>query len=318
MVLTLLSPAKTLAWSRELLSIAPAALASPPLLELSDDVAKTLKQQSKAKLKSLMSISDNLAALNFERMQEFKFFKEVETSDYTDSEQDYYRPAALAFDGPAFQGLEAASLSSTQLSRLQDQLCVLSGLYGCLRPLDMIQPYRCEMGTKLRVNDSCENLYEYWNEPVTQYIKERLEEQQEKGSASEKVLVNLASQEYSKVVNFKEVAKEATVVTPIFRDGGKVVAVFAKRARGLMTRYIAKQPPNATNGYDFLKAFDYEGYSFEEEQAKKGEIQLIFNRSKEDREGPKGVPETKKGGRKEKKETEGQDAKGKGKRKRVG
>ena len=244
----LLSPAKSLDLDSQL----PTQKATTPVF---DNEVKTLvnvlQDRSKNDLASLMSISDNLATLNHERFQDFD----------TDMSSDKARPAIFTFNGDVYDGFDAFSLSADNFSFMQDSLRILSGLYGVLRPLDKIQPYRLEMGTQLQVG-KVENLYEFWQHKITEHLKNEL--------AKDEVLVNLASQEYARSVDLK--AFEQKVVQPQFKDfkNGqlKTIPFYAKKARGMMARFIVDQK---VNNVDQLKDFNYGDYTFSKEHTEKAE-----------------------------------------------
>jgi len=208
-----------------------------------------------------MKISDKLAGLNAARFQEWQ----------RPFNEDNARPAMFAFNGDVYTGLDAASLNSEAIDTAQKQLRILSGLYGVLRPLDLMQPYRLEMGTKLD-NPKGKNLYEYWGDTITQTLNDDLAEL---GSST---LVNLASNEYFSAVKPKEL--NADVITPVFKDEKngqyKVISFYAKKARGLMARFILNQKPKSVSD---LKEFDANGYSFNE--AMSSDKQLVFCRAEQ-------------------------------------
>jgi cytoplasmic iron level regulating protein YaaA (DUF328/UPF0246 family) len=241
-MLIVLSPAKTLDYESPL---KVKTHSQPDFIPRSAELISLLREMSPAKIGGLMKISDALAHLNAARYaswsKKFTF--------------DNARQALLAFNGDVYEGLDAATLNEKQLTWAQDHLRILSGLYGVLRPLDLMQPYRLEMGTRLP-NARGKDLYAFWTEAVTQSLNDSLRSQKSKA------LVNLASEEYFKSVQAN--ALVAPVVTPIFEDwkGGKykIISFYAKRARGLMARFaIDKKITRA----DQLKAFDSEGYAFE-------------------------------------------------------
>lgn len=241
-----ISPAKSLDYETEL----PVSRATQPVFQKeAEEINKSLRQQSPAQLSKLMSISDNLAQLNWERNQQFKLPFTTENS----------RPAVFAFNGDVYTGLDAYSIPEARVDRLQERLRILSGLYGLLKPLDLIQPYRLEMGTSFAVNGS-KNLYDFWKEKITAQLNEELQDGE--------VFVNLASNEYFKAINKKDL--KVPVITPAFKDWKndklKVISFFAKKARGAMVRYIIDS--GAETAED-LKGFDWEGYRFSEEFTKK-------------------------------------------------
>ena len=217
-------------------------------LDQSQTIHKALKKLTPKQLSELMSISDKLAQLNHERNQAWN----------TPFTPENARPAVYAFNGDVYTGLDVYSLPLDKLEELQDKLRILSGLYGILKPLDLIQPYRLEMGTKLKVNRA-NNLYEFWGDSITKALNEEMD----KGE----VLVNLASTEYFKAINVKKLNTQ--VVNPIFMDykNGqlKIISFFAKKARGLMSRFIID---NQLTEVEDILGFDYEGYSYSEKETK--------------------------------------------------
>ncbi|KAG5178514.1 hypothetical protein JKP88DRAFT_261307 [Tribonema minus] len=287
MVVVLLSPAKTLSWEP-----APPGLpyAMPHLLPRSDTIAKLMKGKSVADLKSLLSVSPALATLNHERYQNFAL------SDSVADKKGELRPAAFAYDGPAFLGLEAETLSQSDLEHGQSVLCILSGLYGVVHPLDLIQPYRLEMGTKVELEGEKCALSDFWRGDITEHICQLLNEQQR--SAGDKppppqIVVNAASQEYARAVDVKALRDTGVqVIDCTFHDDGRTVSVLAKRTRGLMARHIIQ---SRAASVDDIKAFSLEGYAFAE--ARSTPENLVFERSKEAR--LSAVPATRRGGAKE-------------------
>ncbi|MFV8333315.1 peroxide stress protein YaaA [Flavobacterium sp. GSP14] len=248
-----LSPAKSLNFEKEL----PTALHTEPLfLKESREVHKVLKEKKPADLSDLMSISDKLADLNWKRNQVWK----------TPFNASNARPAVYTFDGDVYIGLDAYSLPQKKIQVLQDSLRILSGLYGLLKPLDLMQAYRLEMGTKLPIGES-RNLYEYWKPTITNALNKELQEGE--------LFVNLASTEYFSAVDVK--ALKVPVVTPEFKDykNGKlkIISFFAKKARGMMVRYIIDT--NAQT-LDDLKGFNYDGYQFDATLSKGNH--LVFTR----------------------------------------
>ena len=206
-------------------------------------IIKVLKQKSPKELSELMSISDALADLNYKRNKKWK----------TPFTPENARPAIYAFAGDVYIGFDAKTLPLEKLPLLDDRLRILSGLYGILKPLDLIQPYRLEMGTKIAIGDNI-NLYDYWKKKLTASLNKELK----KGE----LFVNLASNEYFSVIDVK--ALKVPVITPEFidlKDGKlKMISFFAKKARGMMVRYIVDT--NAET-IDDLKGFNYEGYLFD-------------------------------------------------------
>jgi cytoplasmic iron level regulating protein YaaA (DUF328/UPF0246 family) len=206
-----------------------------------DSLAKTASRLSQAKLRELMSISADLAKLNADR---FKAFGEMDS-----------KPAALAFNGDTYQGLEAGTLEPDEMTWAQDHLRILSGLYGLLRPLDDIQPYRLEMGSKLKTRKG-PNLYKYWGDRIAKALNDQAE------ATGSEILVNCASNEYFGAVDTK--ALKLRVITPVFmenKDGKpKIVSFYAKRARGAMARFIIQ---NRLTEADALQDFDTGGYAYQ-------------------------------------------------------
>jgi cytoplasmic iron level regulating protein YaaA (DUF328/UPF0246 family) len=244
-MLMLISPAKTLDTSSPL----PAHQVSrPDFLALSAELAALLQQKSPQELAELMGLSDKLATLNFQRYQDW-------TVDFTSQNA---RPALYTFMGDVYEGLDAASLAPAQITYLDQHLRILSGLYGLLRPLDLLQPYRLEMGTALE-NSRGRDLYAFWGSLLTEAIR----------SLQPPAVVNLASNEYFKAIQPAKL--DCPVITPVFEDwsGGKyrIVSFYAKRARGLMVRWAAL---HAVIDPMKLKDFDLEGYSFDEKSSAGG------------------------------------------------
>ena len=249
-----ISPAKSLNFESDL----PTTRGTQPqFLETSAQINRKLARMSKQEIGDLMNISDKLADLNYTRYQDFQ-------EDHTKKNS---RPAVYAFDGDVYTGLDAYTIPTDKLDRLQDTLRILSGMYGMLRPLDLIQPYRLEMGTKLPIERK-DNLYEVWKEPVTKALNDELKD--------DELFINLASNEYFGAVDTKKL--KVPVITPVFKDWKndklKVISFYAKKARGLMVRYIIDTDAKTIGD---LKGFNYEGYSFSEEYTKK-KNELVFVR----------------------------------------
>lgn len=253
-MITLLSPAKTLDFESELPSL-PAT--TPDFLEHTALLVQRARSLSREEIQGLMSISETLATLNHERFRDFVL-----------ADEPPGRPAALAFQGDVYQGLDAASLPPEVLEYSQDHLRILSGLYGLLRPLDRIQPYRLEMGSKLD-NERGKNLYEFWGGRLAEALDQSL------GEHAHPVLVNLASNEYFKAVPRK--VRRARVVTPVFqetKDGvPKVISFVAKRSRGAMARWILE---NRIEDPEGLKDFSVGGYRLVKKES--SEDKLVFRR----------------------------------------
>jgi len=248
-----ISPAKSLDFETAL----PTAQSSQPIfLKESERVNKILKKKSAKGLSKLMSISDALGQLNYERNQEWQL----------PFNSDNARQAIYAFNGDVYRGLDAYSIAEDKLDTLQNTVRILSGLYGVLKPLDLMQPYRLEMGTKLPIGKN-KNLYEFWKKNITKALNEELEE--------DELFLNLASNEYFKAIDTKSL--KVPVIDVDFKDLSKgeykTIGIFAKLARGLMTRYILDT--NAKT-IDDIKGFNYEGYGFSETMSK--ENKLVFTR----------------------------------------
>lgn len=254
-VLILLSPAKTLDYDT------PPTLAThsePEYVKQSARLIQSLRKLRPAEVGQLMDISPALADLNVARYKAW-------TPAFTPHNA---KQAVLAFNGDVYDGLDATSLTPRQLAHAQDKVRILSGLYGVLRPLDLMQPYRLEMGTRL-ASGKTSDLYGYWGDTVTANLNALLAMQEKP------VVVNLASQEYFRVVRTAKLA--APVITPVFEDWKngkyKVISFFAKRARGLMARFAVVKRLTDVNK---LKTFDLEGYAFAAEVS--GERNWVFRR----------------------------------------
>ena len=239
-MLTILSPAKTL----DLETPPYDTRTQPEFLKEATELNKTLRKCSAKDLQSLMGLSEKLATLNVDRNKAWA----------TPFSADNAFTAAFAFQGEVYVRLDAKSFTKADLTFAQDNLRFVSGLYGILRPLDLMQPYRLEMGTRLKTK-SGKNLYEFWGSSLAEHLNETL------STHKSKVLINLASTEYSKAVPTRSL--DAEVITPVFKekkgDSYKVVAILAKRARGLMARYIVKKKLKSP---EKLKDFDVDGYAY--------------------------------------------------------
>lgn len=248
-----LSPAKSLDFERKL----PTTRTSEgQFLSDSERINKLLKKKSAKSLSKLMSISDDLAQLNYQRNQEW----------HVPFTKDNARPAVYAFNGDVYRGLDVYTLDTKNLDKLQNTVRILSGLYGVLKPLDLIQPYRLEMGTKLPIGKN-KNLYEFWKKKVTKALNEEMEDNE--------LFLNLASNEYFKAIDSKTL--KVPVIDIDFKElkNGeyKTIGIFAKLARGLMARYIIDT--NAKT-LDDIKGFNLENYRFHEQLSK--ENRLVFTR----------------------------------------
>ncbi|WBX75282.1 peroxide stress protein YaaA [Tenacibaculum ovolyticum] len=249
----IISPAKSLDFESKATT---SLYTQPRFLEQSIKLNKKLKTLSRKKLSELMKISDDLASLNYERNQNWQ----------TPFELDNAKQAIFSFTGEVFRGIDVNTISEDKLPIMQDNLRILSGLYGLLKPLDLIQPYRLEMGTRLKVG-STENLYKFWSNELADSLNSELDK--------DELLVNLASSEYFKALP-KKVLK-VPMITPVFKDlkNGeyKTIMTFAKKARGLMVRYIIENDIKTIEG---LKGFNVNSYRFSEEMST--ETELFFTR----------------------------------------
>ena len=241
-MLVVISPAKRLDWAERNVQ-----LTEPDMQQDAVRLAKTARNLTLGKLKALMELSDDLASLNRDRFQAFE--------DAPD--QEAVRPAALAFAGDTYQGLEAECLDADEMAYAQDHLRILSGLYGVLRPLDAIQPYRLEMGSRMKTRRGG-TLYDYWGK----YLSKALNAQAE--ATGTDTLINCASQEYFGAVDPK--ALKLQVITPQFMEdkrdgkGPKLVSFYAKRARGAMARFIVQ---NRLCEPESIRDFNTGGYAFQ-------------------------------------------------------
>ena len=257
-MLALISPAKTLDYESALPTDQHTL---PRLLEHSQQLIDVSRKLSASEIASLMSVSEKIAQLNVARFREWQ--PEFNFSNA--------RQAIFAFKGDVYTGLDAYDLTLQDLEFAQTHLRMLSGLYGLLRPLDLMMPYRLEMGTKL-ANARGHNLYEFWGDKITQLVNADLEE------TNSDLLVNLASDEYYKSV--KESKVKAEIIKPVFLDQKngkyKVISFYAKKARGLMARYIIQ---NQLNCVEDLKSFNIDGYYFDAVSSIQGE--LVFKRDEQ-------------------------------------
>nr|WP_315163864.1 peroxide stress protein YaaA [uncultured Flavobacterium sp.] len=248
-----ISPAKSLNFEK---ALPTEAFSQPSFLKESKQVHQVLKQKKPTELSDLMDISDKLADLNWQRNQNWK----------TPFKSTNARPAVYAFDGDVYTGLDAYTIPIDKLDALQASLRILSGLYGLLKPLDLIQAYRLEMGTKLPIGEN-KNLYEFWKPTITKALNKELK----KGE----LFINLASNEYFSAVDEK--ALKVPVITPDFKDYKdgklKVISFFAKKARGMMVRYILD---TNVQTIDDLKGFNYDGYQYDANLSKGNH--LVFTR----------------------------------------
>lgn len=252
-MITVLSPAKSLDFE------SPAQTKKSSELLFKDEtnrLIKKLKKLSSKKIGDLMSISPALSDLNYNRYQNF-------SDTFT---QENAKQAILAFTGDVYRGLDAGSFNEKELSFAQDHVRILSGLYGLIKPLDLIQPYRLEMGTKLDVTPKIKNLYAFWDDKITSQLNKEL---------NGELLVNLASNEYFKAIQPKKLKSDIlTIDFKDYKNGEyKTIMTYAKLARGYMTNYIIK---NGIDDIESIKGFDYEGYVFNNQLSK--DLNWVFTR----------------------------------------
>ena len=247
-MLILVSPAKTLDYESEL-DVKDFSVA--PLLSDSELLIKELQQKNPDDLSSLMGLSEKLSLLNFDRNMNWR--RPTKPSDSA-------RQAIFAFKGDVYQGLDASSLSKSEIKYANKNLCILSGLYGLLKPLDLMYPYRLEMGTKMK-NKRGNNLYEFWGSKVTELVNDLAMDNRSKA------IVNLASVEYFSVLKTDEI--NLPIINPVFKDykNGqyKIVSFFAKKARGLMSRFIIQ---NKIKKSEDLMDFNLDGYRYSKKESK--------------------------------------------------
>ena len=253
-----LSPAKNL---NEKAPAPVKEFTQPDLLAEAEILMRQLRELAPQQIAELMHVSDKIALLNAERNAEW----------HTPFTPDNAKQAVFMFNGDVYEGIAADTLEPEQIQYLQQHVRLLSGLYGVLRPLDLMQPYRLEMGTAF-ANTRGKNLYEFWGDIITDLLNDTL------AQAGSDILINLASQEYFKSINTQKL--KARLITPVFKDEKngkyKIISFYAKRARGLMVRYAAEH--NITDP-EMLKNFDYEGYSFN--AAASNESEWVFMRKEQ-------------------------------------
>lgn len=257
-MLAVISPAKSLNFDPIERNF---SYAQPKFLDQSKVLIQQAKQFSPQQLASLMKISDKLSALNVARYQQWQL----------KHDQSNAKAAIFAFQGDVYTGFDATSLDDESLQFSQNNLRILSGLYGILAPFDLIMPYRLEMGTKL-TNPRGENLYKFWGDIITDQILADLKKQQAN------ILVNLASDEYFKSVNVKKLQQNGVKIIKVnfldFKNGKyKMISFYAKKARGLMCRFIAQHKISQAQQ---LESFNYDGYQFDEKQS--SQFNLVFTR----------------------------------------
>ena len=239
-MLTVISPAKTLDFDTP---VSTNKYSEPRFLDQSQQLIEQLKKLSSQEIANLMKISDKLAGLNMARFQQWQ----------TPFTEENAKQAILAFKGDVYTGLAAETLDDKGLDFAQQHLRILSGLYGVLRPLDLMQPYRLEMGTPFQ-NDAGRDLYSFWGDQIRHSLEAE-------PALKDGVLINLASNEYFKAVDAKKL--KATIITPVFKDWKngqyKIISFFAKKARGLMARYVVDQ---RVTDVEQVKQFNVAGYAF--------------------------------------------------------
>lgn len=237
------SPAKSLDFKKTIETPKPTIA---PFVKEADYLANKLGKLSAKKIGELMKLSTQLADLNYERYQNWKAPKELTTLS---------KPALTVFTGEVFKGIDPSTFSQKDFENAQCQLRILSGLYGILRPLDLMYPYRLEMGTKWAVTSKTKNLYKYWGTKIADYLKTEMDQGE--------VLINLASNEYFKSVDIKVL--KTRIITPVFKElkgnNYKVVMMYAKHARGAMARDIIQSQYTDVND---LKGYNVDGYSYNE------------------------------------------------------
>ncbi|MDR0802946.1 peroxide stress protein YaaA [Fluviicola sp.] len=212
-------------------------------------LAGKLKKLRTKDIMELMHVSKDIAELNVNRNK--KWYLSAEPTDEV-------KPAAFLFAGEVYRGLNVETLSASELEKAQKSLRILSGMYGLLKPMDLIHPYRLEMGTKWDIKENIRNLYQFWGDKLTKSLLKEMDE--------DEAVINLASNEYNKAINWKLIKNQ--VVTPVFKEFKnseyKIIMVFAKHARGVMTRYIIQ---NEIQNLEDLKAYHLDGYAFDEKQS---------------------------------------------------
>jgi cytoplasmic iron level regulating protein YaaA (DUF328/UPF0246 family) len=237
----LLSPAKSLDYAK---TVSVPLTSEAYFLENADYLAKKLGKMPRKKLGELMHLSEALTDLNYNRYQHWECPTQL---------NENAKPAATVFTGEVYKGLDLDSLSPEEMLRAQEKIRILSGLYGILRPLDLMAPYRLEMGTNWKITPSKKNLYAYWGTALADYLNEEMNE--------DEVIINLASTEYFKAVDKKAI--KSRIITPVFKelkgDQYKVVMMYAKHARGAMARDIVQQDYESAED---LKGYNVDGYSF--------------------------------------------------------
>ncbi len=253
-MLIVVSPAKSLNFD----PIQQTGITKPRFIDETKELVSVMKSKSETELKSLMTISDKIAALNVDRFNSFKF----------PFNKSNAKPAIFAFTGDVYRGLDVSQFSQEDIKYAQQHFRILSGLYGLLRPLDLMQPYRLEMGTKLRFSEYT-NLYQYWGDKIVKAINKDMKKN------GDKHLINLASEEYFKSIDKTKLAYPIVQVHfKEFRgDKLKIISFSAKKARGMMSRYILR---NKVNKIKDLRGFHEEDYLYSESLS--SEYELVFTR----------------------------------------
>lgn len=251
----LISPAKLLDYNK---NIEVPSITKAHFLDSTEQLVKKLKKLSSKEISKLMNISESLGILNYERYQNWEKPNKASST---------IKPAITVFDGEVYKGLEVDTFSQKDFEVAQRDLRILSGLYGILKPLDLIYPYRLEMGTKFAVDKNTKNLYEFWGTQIAEYLNQELKEGE--------VIINLASNEYFKAVHKKTL--KARVITPVFKelreDGTlKVIVVYTKHARGALARDIIQ---NQYTDIEDIKGFNKGGYTFSEQESSENEWVFI-------------------------------------------
>lgn len=271
-MLIIISPAKTLNFESEIPKSVQKLVTQPKFLSQAADVATALKTKSKADLKKIYHVSDAIAKLNFDRYKNFVLESESETAV-----SETFRPAVFSFNGPAFKGFDAENhVSAKFIKHASQQMRILCGLYGFLRPYDLMQEYRLEMSNKFSIGKTIDNLYNFWGDQITDELIA------EAKTHKFEFLANVASVEYSKVVNLKKLHDSGIkIINFKFSTDGRQATVYSKHARGLMARFIVSTQPKSVAD---LEKFDYEGYSFDSKNSKvdfsNTDSILVFNRKK--------------------------------------
>ncbi len=251
----LLSPAKSLDYNQKIIN--RPFVSQPVFLNESEKLVKKLKKISSKKLEKLFHVSTEIANLNYERFQQW---------EQPTQEKELIKPCIEVFNGEAYKGLNPFSLSPEELTYAQNHLRILSGLYGVLKPLDLMFPYRLEMGTKWEIDSKNKNLYAFWTEKITKHLK----------SEKPNFIINAASNEYFKAIDFKKLGVKTIV--PIFKDfkNGeyKVIMMYAKHARGAMARYCIQ---NQISDVEQIKLFNVDGYTYNDRFSNENE--WVFTRS---------------------------------------